>query len=789
MNTLWLPLLLSSVIWAEEQYFPQSPNATWDEARLYCQSCFKELTTITSRNIHLIVNNLSVDYWVGLRKSYNGSFPWAAWSNGDPVTYQNWYPGHPVPNKEKKLIPICSSTTQSPLTTPMSTPMSTLKQTTTVASAPMTSTISQNFTSNDTCPILADMLLCLNMTCYDLESAMSVCMGTPPVTHNTTTYSPTPETTTFSTTFTATTHGTTTDSTTASNCIFEPEPDPEQYIEDACVVLLSFGMWKEENCNKSLPFVCYDERFFGQIYVSDVNTSAANVSWTEGPGAENISHYRVEITKGKNQTFNLTFYQTFNQTDLFEHIQDLTAGTLYTVQVFPVKCGRDLNPQNISFYTKPSDVQNLTVVKIEKDFAILSWTEPEGNYHFYSIHVKCKSNDSFADKDQKCQSENCTIVNLIPGYEYEFTVKAVVNETIGGVPSNISDYTKPSTVMNLQQSKEKYSTFINASWDAPEGGHSGYRYCLKKVDHKFKCDNCNIITNSSITVSDSNSTANYNITDCTEQKARTIFIDVGNKSDGTEFCLCVAALTKNGNLSGDPVAIPAYTSPKKVILNLSPDYQSMNASWEIQGKYERFNVSIITDAYAYNKSADTKELNYIFTDLKAGVYYTVSVVTVTGDLTSDAATCSDYTRPAKPDWVKSTVHKTTIELSWGAPNSSGDAVINYNVKYNTTFWNTSTEINTNKTKLSIPNLRPGTRYDFNVSVVAGNLSSDPATNYTHTDPEKRKLVLIMLCSSEKAFHCNKTETRNDLFEKLNNAFTDRFHDWVHWNLRWADRRP
>ncbi|KAL0168507.1 hypothetical protein M9458_036729, partial [Cirrhinus mrigala] len=90
-------------------------------------------------------------------------------------------------------------------------------------------------------------------------------------------------------------------------------------------------------------------RFIGQINVSDVNTSAANLSWTEGPSTANISHYRVEITE--HQPFNQTLNQIFNQTDLFEHIQNLTAGTLYAVQVFPVKCGRDLNPQNISFYT------------------------------------------------------------------------------------------------------------------------------------------------------------------------------------------------------------------------------------------------------------------------------------------------------------------------------------------------------------------------------------------------------------------------------------------------------
>ncbi len=100
-----------------------------------------------------------------------------------------------------------------------------------------------------------------------------MCDRTTNVTPKTTTYNTTPEVTTFSTTFNATTtedattEGTTaeavttegtTESTTTSNCIFEPEPDPEQYIEDACVVLLSFGMWKEEHCNTSLPYICYE---------------------------------------------------------------------------------------------------------------------------------------------------------------------------------------------------------------------------------------------------------------------------------------------------------------------------------------------------------------------------------------------------------------------------------------------------------------------------------------------------------------------------------------------------
>ncbi|XP_059380195.1 receptor-type tyrosine-protein phosphatase eta-like [Carassius carassius] len=748
MNTLWLPLLLSSVILAEEQYFPQLPNATWAEARHYCQTCFMELTTISCSNVRLIVKNLSLSYWVGLRRSYNDSIPWSEWSNGEPVTYQNWYPGHPVPKKEKELIPICSSTTESPLstiiTTTTDTQMTSL-ETSTVTSAPVTSTpitsatvtsapvtsapetsapetsatvtspktstMFQTEKENDTCPILIDMLECLNKTCDELESILTGCERTTTVTPKTTTYNTIAEITTFSTTFNATTtkgattagrtteggttpgstteggttegsttedgttEGSTTERTTTSNCIFEAKPDPEQYIEDACVVLLRFGMWKEEDCNQSLPYICYDERFFGQIYYSDVNTSAVNVSWSEGPGAENISHYRVEITEVNNRTYDQTYNDTFNQTDLFQIISNLTAGTLYRVQVFPVKCGRDLNPQNISFYTQPSDVQDLTIVSMTNVIANLKWRKPEGKRDFYSVHVECKSNKSILHPDEKCLSEVCTINNLVPGYEYELTVKAVVNETFGGVPSSASDYTKPSIVTNLKQTSN-HSTVIMASWSPPEGGHSGYRFCLKNVSYNHMCTYCNIITsdssatsssftkndvtNSDITTSSSstltsfttsssittssNSIISFNIIDCKTVNATTNAIWEPDEPDGSRFCLCVAALTKNDTLSGETVSIPVYTLPETVHLKLNANSNQINASWESDVKNEYFSVSITTDAYPYNpQPVIVKVSSHTFNGLKAGVNYTITVYTYNGKMRSNPATESKYT--------------------------------------------------------------------------------------------------------------------------------------------------
>lgn len=88
-------------------------------------------------------------------------------------------------------------------------------------------------------------------------------------------------------------------------------------------------------------------------------------------------------------------------------------------------------------FLEPSDVQHLTIVDMTTVSAELKWSKPEGNREFYSVIFINK----LKPVEQKCDSEECTITGLIPGTEYEFTVKAVVNKTFGGVASSVSDYT------------------------------------------------------------------------------------------------------------------------------------------------------------------------------------------------------------------------------------------------------------------------------------------------------------------------------------------------------------
>jgi len=97
-------------------------------------------------------------------------------------------------------------------------------------------------------------------------------------------------------------------------------------------------------------------------------------------------------------------------------------------------------------------------------------------------------------------------------------------------------FSGPSVVLNLK-SADKDSTVITASWTEPIGHHSGYKYYLY---NSSDCATSNCSTNGTITTD--------------------TFIKVENKTDGTKYCLCVAALTNNNTLSGEMVVIPAYTS-------------------------------------------------------------------------------------------------------------------------------------------------------------------------------------------------------------------------------------
>ncbi|KAM6960377.1 receptor-type tyrosine-protein phosphatase eta [Tautogolabrus adspersus] len=247
-----------------------------------------------------------------------------------------------------------------------------------------------------------------------------------------------------------------------AECVRSPMPTPdvpdidEDYIEDSCVAMLSFGPWIEKHCFELLPFICYEERFFGQANVTNVTSSSASLTWLRGPG--DISYYRVEV-KGQAEPVEI-------QTNLTYDLLNLTAGTYYSVQVFAVKCDRDLSPQEVAFYTTPNKVENLKASNVTETSISLSWDKPAGNVDVYFInykHVQTKSG-----------TEGKVVNGLIPGSLYTFTVLSGVRDrSTQSEESRITKYTKPGKVSDLKVSEIRDKSLL-LTWKRPEGNTSGY---------------------------------------------------------------------------------------------------------------------------------------------------------------------------------------------------------------------------------------------------------------------------------------------------------------------------
>ncbi|KAK5602762.1 hypothetical protein CRENBAI_026667 [Crenichthys baileyi] len=96
--------------------------------------CYKEMVTLTPENTHIVTRMINSDHWIGLRKyiNYNDTIeldnstntspnisdtPWTLWANGDPLVFQNWYPGYPVFKSLLPKIDCCSCTCLAPIQT------------------------------------------------------------------------------------------------------------------------------------------------------------------------------------------------------------------------------------------------------------------------------------------------------------------------------------------------------------------------------------------------------------------------------------------------------------------------------------------------------------------------------------------------------------------------------------------------------------------------------------------------------------------------------------------------
>ncbi|XP_035530827.1 receptor-type tyrosine-protein phosphatase eta [Morone saxatilis] len=827
----WALMLTHSA--AKQQYYPQSRNLTWDEARSYCQICFKDLVTLTPENIRIIVQKLTSDHWIGLRKNfystayYTSNYPinptsnypinptsnypsnftsnstsnytfsstinpttnnpttihstihntihstinstinftinstsnsssnaststallWSRWANGDPLTFQNWYPGWPVFKSSFPRRDCCSCSCTCPArptTTTQSytryTESTTLKVTTTQNSTKnVTDLWDSTFTSRTGTDGVTDVTGLWGSNTQDETSFTELSRNT---TNNVTEVTGVFESTTP--VFTTTTPMTTMLPPIESECLRSPMlfpdvPDPdENYIEDSCVAMLRFGTWVEKYCWELLPFICYEDHFVGETNVTNVTSESAVLTWLSAPG--NVSHYRLEVKGDRNMTEDLT--------DLTYDLFNLTAGAYYSVQVFPVKCQRDLNPQKRAFYTIPNKVENLTVTMVTETSITLSWSKPAGTFYYYTI----KGTEGL---QIQTTTEGSKLNGLIPGSPYTFSVISVVEDTSQwSEESNITAYTKPRKVSNLSVSENTNNSLL-LTWKLSVGNATGFIVKAMK---------------------DSDGTLFNEVVNQTK-------VRVTGLPMGTKITLSVAAVA-NYTLEGDKVTVVSYTAPGPISnLMLETTENTLTAKWDPPtGNYSTFTITLQLEGKVVDNSTSLTEPKKHFTNLKTGGNYKVIVSAVSGTFQGPPEESSKFTLPLPPTDAKVTFrHKDNLTLEWKPPANS--ASVSYTVSINSSFWGYTMSGNVfNTTSYVFTGLKSGTKYYLEVKTVVGELLSSAANASATTVTEPREIHLSMMCSSAQSLLCDKASTRKNVFEELKAHFKSLLSDSIIWTL-------
>ncbi|XP_049922853.1 receptor-type tyrosine-protein phosphatase eta-like [Epinephelus moara] len=728
----WALVLTCSA--AKQDYFFHSGNLTWEQARNHCQVCYQDLATLTPENIQTIAKeqNITSDCWIGLRKNFdynstsNSSMPWSRWANGDPLLFQNWYPGWPVfrSSLPKRYCCTCQGTSQD------ATSLTGLAEETTENTTNMSNFTDQTVTDSTG---LGESIQTVTDSTGFGESIQTVTDSTgfgESTSQNITPITAAPTMTT--------------QPPAEAGCvpILDLSESDTNFIEDSCVAMLSFGAWVEKNCWELLSYICYEDRFCGEVTMTDRTSDSAVLTWEPGPG--DISHYRVEVRVNKTlkteiQTKNLT-YKPVN----------LTGGTGYSVQVFPVKCGRDLNPQELLFYTTPDKVSNLTATIVTETSVHLSWNRPAGNVDFYLIKVQ--------DTDwNKSKTESQGVDKLTPGTCYTFTViSGVLDGSTWSEETSIELYTKPGKVSNLTVSNNTMNS-LQLKWVPPEGRVTGYRVvALNDRNHIL-----------------------YSETEETPEKK------VTGLPMGTKITLRVSALTNGTSREGDTTTVVNYTAPGPISnLVLNSTYNSLTAKWSpSEGNLSSYTVKLQLDGTLVTTANNVTKLMKHFDGLMNAANYTVIVYAISGHIKSSPVADSTFTKPSPPtDLIVINTSKNQITFQWKAPVNISKAT--YSVKINSSFWKYSkVETLYNKTSYTSEGLISGTKYDFEVrTITTPEESSDPVTVSNCTEPDKREIGLSMLCSSAEILLCDTTTTRKSVFEQLKAHFNNQLGDNIFWEL-------
>uniref|UniRef100_A0A8C4TBE1 Mucin-3A-like n=1 Tax=Erpetoichthys calabaricus TaxID=27687 RepID=A0A8C4TBE1_ERPCA len=362
-------------------------------------------------------------------------------------------------------------------------------------------------------------------------------------------------------------------------------------------------------------------------------------------------------------------------------INGLSPGENYTIQVTAlaednITKGASVN---ISAFTKPGTVTNVTIHNIMTNSISLSWTPPVGNPASYIVEVAGTTASNVT-----AYSASANVTGLTPGSIYTLQVVALAQDNLTeGDAVAITAVTKPGVVYNLTISNISSSSLF-LSWTPPNGNVGRY------------------------TVEVSGSTV-MNVT------TTSAFANLTGLIPDSIYTLQVVALAVDNMTEGDAVAITGITKPGVVynltISNISTS--SLFLSWTPpNGNVGSYRVDV-SGSTVMNVTTTSAFAN--LTGLIPGSMYTLQVVALAVDnmTEGDAVAITGITKPGVVyNLTISNISTSSLFLSWTPPNGN---VGSYRVDVS---GSTVMNVTTTSAFANLTGLIPGSMYTLQVVALA-----------------------------------------------------------------------
>ncbi|XP_037538189.1 tenascin-R [Nematolebias whitei] len=441
-----------------------------------------------------------------------------------------------------------------------------------------------------------------------------------------------------------------------------------------------------------------------QLIVRDVSDTVAFVEWMPPKAKidQIVLGYGLAGGDGPRTTFRLQ--PTLTQYSL----QVLRPGSRYEVTVSGVRKGNESGSISTEFTTEIDAPKNLRLVSKTSTTLELEWDNSEAEVEGYQVVYSTLAGDQY-DKVVVPLNEGVTtkttLTDLLPGTEYGIGISAMKDGN-QSTPATMNARTGLDVPLDLTVTASTDNT-ITLVWGVVQGPIDHYR-----------------VTYTSSSGVTTELTVPRDITTTT----------LTDLEPGTEYTITVAA--RRGRQQSTAATIDAFTGIRPVshlyVSEVTSD--SVLVAWTSPAPPADLFILSYSSADRTDTSKvtlDGSKTRSLVQGLLPSTHYTISLITIQGDVTSEAITASLTTGMDPPkELTMSDVTEDSVTISWIKPLALFEY---YKLSYQSAKGRVDSEmIDSDVTNYTLSSLFPATEYEINISAVRGSQESKVVTTSVFT---------------------------------------------------------